>query len=109
MKTCTDQLDPIETQMRDALARVIDPEIGENIVELGLVYGLQVEAGVASVQLTMTSPACPLTEMVLDEAYAELNRALPQDMEIELELVWEPPWHPSMMSDAAKQRLGWSE
>lgn len=108
MKTCADELTPVEALMREALCRVIDPEIGENIVELGLVYGLEADGNQARVHLTMTSPACPLAEVVLDDAYAELDRALPKDMEIDIELVWEPPWQPHMMSDAARQRLGWS-
>lgn len=108
MKTCTDKLSPVETQMRDALSRVIDPEIGENLVELGLVYGIEADGHRASVQLTLTSPACPMGEMVLDDAYAALCEALPQEMEIDIEMVWEPPWDPAMISAAAKQRLGWN-
>lgn len=94
--------------MRDALSRVIDPEIGENLVELGLVYGIEADGNRASVQLTLTSPACPMGEMVLDDAYAALCKALPQEMEIDIEMVWEPPWDPAMISAAAKQRLGWN-
>jgi metal-sulfur cluster biosynthetic enzyme len=108
MKTCTDKLSPVETQMRAALSRVIDPEIGENLVELGLVYGIEADGKRASVQLTLTSPACPMGEMVLDDAYAALCDALPKEMEIDIEMVWEPPWDPAMISAAAKQRLGWN-
>lgn len=108
MKTCTDNLSPMEAKMRDALSRVIDPEIGENLVELGLVYGIEADGKRASVQLTLTSPACPMGEMVLDDAYAALCDALPQEMKIDIEMVWEPPWDPAMISAAAKQRLGWN-
>ena len=94
--------------MREALSRVVDPEIGENLVELGLVYGIEAVGNRASVQLTLTSPACPMGEMVLDDAYAALCDALPQEMEIDIEMVWEPPWDPAMISTAAKQRLGWN-
>ena len=107
MKTCNDPLSPLETTVRDALLRVIDPEIGENIVDLGLVYGIEVEGETARVNLTMTTPACPMGSMVVDEARAELLRALPGTMQIDVQLVWEPPWEPSRISAAAKQRLGW--
>lgn len=106
MKTCNETLTPLETTIRDALLRVIDPEIGENIVDLGLVYGLEVAGETVRVNLTMTTPACPMGSMVLDEADAELRRALP-DMQIDVQLVWEPPWDPSMISAEAKHRLGW--
>ncbi|HEY3327785.1 MAG TPA: metal-sulfur cluster assembly factor [Novimethylophilus sp.] len=107
MKTCNETLSPLEMTVRDALLRVVDPEIGENIVDLGLVYGLEVEGETARVNLTMTTPACPMGSMVMDEARTELIRALPGNMQVDVQLVWEPPWEPSMISAAAKHRLGW--
>ena len=107
MKTCSEPLSPLEQTVRDALSRVIDPEIGENIVDLGLVYGIEVEGNVAKVKLTMTSPACPMGEMLLDDIHATLTRMLPNEMEIHIHLVWQPPWDPSMISAEGKQRLGW--
>ena len=77
MKTCAELSTPLELAVHDALLRVIDPEIGENIVDLGLVYGIEADARSVKVELTMTSPACPMGEMVLDEAHAELAHALP--------------------------------
>lgn len=106
MKTCNDPLSPVETTVRDALLRVIDPEIGGNIVDLGLVYGLEVEGETVRVNLTMTTPACPMGSLVVDEAEAELRRALP-GMQVEVQLVWEPPWEPGMISPEAKHQLGW--
>lgn len=108
MKTCQELLSPVEQAVCNALLQVIDPEIGENIVDLGLVYGIEVEGNVAKVILTMTTPACPMGEMILDDIHATLTRMLPNDMEFDLHLVWEPPWNPSMISADAKQRLGWT-
>lgn len=107
MKTCNEPLSPMERSVRDALLRVIDPEIGENIVDLGLVYGIKVEGNIAKVDLTMTTPACPMGEMLLDDIHATLTRMLPNDVEVDIHLVWEPPWSPSLISAEAKQRLGW--
>lgn len=108
MKTCNEPLLPRELAVRDALLCVIDPEIGENIVDLGLVYGIEVAENVVKVTLTMTTPACPMGEMILDDIQATLTRMLPNDMEFDINLVWEPPWDPSLISAAAKQRLGWT-
>lgn len=58
--------------------------------------------------MTMTSPACPLGETIMDEVYAVLTGGLPQACVPQITLVWEPPWNPSMMSPQSKLRLGWS-
>lgn len=78
-----------------------------NIVDLGLVY--RVEAGPQRVliDMTMTSPACPLGEMISDEVKDVLARGLPQGIVTEVRLVWDPPWQQSMMSKAGKQHFGW--
>ncbi|MCM2322399.1 MAG: metal-sulfur cluster assembly factor [Oligoflexia bacterium] len=101
------QIRPDEEAIRQALAYVIDPELGINIVELGLVYeAVPVENGLR-VSLTMTSPACPLGQHIRDQAEAALREHFPQASPVEVALVWEPPWEPSMMSDSAKTQLGW--
>jgi metal-sulfur cluster biosynthetic enzyme len=76
-------------------------------VDLGLVYGIEIEGNLARITLTMTSPACPMGEMLLDEIHATLTRLLQEDMAFDIRLVWEPPWNPTMISGEAKQRLGW--
>lgn len=93
--------------MRKALLQVIDPEIGENIIDLGLVYGIEVEEKRVKVMLTMTSPACPMGEMLLDDIHASLMKLLPDDIDLDIHLVWDPPWNPRMISEEVKQRLGW--
>lgn len=100
---------PDNELIRTALRLVADPEIGANIVDLGLVYRIAFEEGKVTVDMTMTSPACPMGGMIVDDAYAELSRVLPADIEVDIRVVWEPPWNPSMMSEACRQRLGWSD
>lgn len=107
MKTCNEPLLPQEQLVRDALLQVIDPEAGENIVDLGLVYGIEVRGNIAKVIFTMTTPACPMGDMLLDDIHATLTRMLPDEMECDINLVWDPPWDPDMISAEAKQRLGW--
>ncbi|MDP2247427.1 MAG: metal-sulfur cluster assembly factor [Nitrosomonadales bacterium] len=92
--------------VRDALMKVIDPEIGENIVDLGLVYGIETSESSINVIMTMTSPACPMGEMLLNEVHEELVHTFP-DLEIDIQLIWDPAWDPEMMSNTAKTNLGW--
>ena len=100
---------PDSEAIRAALRHVADPEIGANIVDLGLVYRIEYEGNKLWVDMTMTSPACPMGGMIVDDAYAELARILPKEVEMEIQVVWEPPWKPSMMSEQCRQRLGWSD
>lgn len=91
-----------------ALREVIDPELGANIVDLGLVYGIALDrgAGAVSVVMTLTTPGCPLSDFMDDEIRSRLAH-LPQVHEISVQLVWEPPWSPLMMSADARRSLGW--
>jgi len=93
--------------VRESLRRVMDPEAGMNIVDLGLVYGIGITADTLAVDLTMTSPACPLGEVILEDAAAVLNPLLPAGMRLDLRLVWSPPWDPSRMSEAARRHFDW--
>jgi metal-sulfur cluster biosynthetic enzyme len=90
-----------------ALSRVVDPEISMNIVDVGLVYGVTVDAAMAHVRITMTSAACPVIELIMDEAETELDKVVPPELQIRVELVWEPPWSPERMSPGAKRFMGW--
>ena len=101
---------PIDDQtVRQLLRRVVDPEVAINIVDLGLVYRIDIAPERVLVEMTMTSPACPMGGMIVDDAYAELARILPNEVEMEIQVVWEPPWKPSMMSEQCRERLGWSD
>jgi metal-sulfur cluster biosynthetic enzyme len=98
---------PDETAIRNLLRQVIDPEAGMNIVDLGLVYRVETRAQCVQVEMTMTSPACPLGEMILDQVRDALAPALPTGCAADVRLVWEPPWQAAMMSDAGKRHFGW--
>ena len=90
-----------------ALSCVVDPEVSMSIVDVGLVYGVTVDAARVHVRLTMTSAACPVIELIMDEAEAELDKVVPPELQIHLELLWEPPWSPDRMSPGAKRFMGW--
>ncbi|MBL8278123.1 MAG: metal-sulfur cluster assembly factor [Pelomonas sp.] len=90
-----------------ALHRVVDPEVAMTIVDVGLVYGVTVTAERLHVRLTMTSAACPVVDVILDDVGSELDKVAPADMAVEVELVWEPPWTTERMSDRAKAFMGW--
>jgi metal-sulfur cluster biosynthetic enzyme len=95
-------------QVREALKLVIDPEIGMNVVDLGLVYSTEVTDGDVKIAMTMTSPTCPLGESIAEEAEATVWQRVPGVRSVTVDLVWEPAWHPTMMSETAKATLGWS-
>lgn len=91
-----------------ALRSVVDPEVALSIVDVGLVYGVAVDDhGDAHVRLTMTTPACPVADVILDDVENALARALPGEGRIVTELVWEPPWSPAMMSPLGRSFMGW--
>ena len=100
---------PTEEEIRAVLRSIIDPEIGMNIVDLGLVYGVNITDNRLQVDLTMTTPACPMSEMILDDVRYTLKALAPEGAEIDLNLVWEPPWNASMMTGYARQHFGWDE
>lgn len=94
-------------RVRDALRTVIDPEAGINIVELGLVYRIEQVGAAVLVDVTMTSPTCPMGDMILDEARQAVSAYLPHGISLDLQLVWEPAWGPERMSEKARQLFGW--
>ena len=97
-----------EDDIREALKTVQDPEAGMSIVDLGLVYGIAVEPGRVRVEMTMTSPACPAAPYLVDESAAAIRAIAPEGTDVQVELVWEPPWTPDRMSLEAQARFGWS-
>jgi metal-sulfur cluster biosynthetic enzyme len=96
-----------EEDVKAALRTVEDPEAGMSVLDLGLVYGIALEPGKVRVDMTMTSPACPASEYIVDEAAAAIRAVAPEGTEVEVRLVWEPPWSPERMSGDAQQRFGW--
>ena len=94
--------------VREALRSVDDPEAGMNIVDLGLVYGVTVDDAGVQVDLTMTTAACPMTEMIVEQARAAIEGVAPAGTPIEVNLVWDPPWTPDKMSGIAREHFGWT-
>jgi metal-sulfur cluster biosynthetic enzyme len=90
-----------------ALASVVDPELALSIVDVGLVYGVTVADNRVHVRVTMTSVACPVTELIIEDVEAALDRAVPREMTIAVELVWQPAWSAECMSAAGKAFMGW--
>ncbi len=95
-----------EEQVLEALRDVYDPEIGVNIVDLGLVYNADVEEqGQVNVEMSLTSMGCPAGHMIVqqvEEAVSELDGV----QNVSVQIVWSPPWNPQMMSEDAKMELG---
>lgn len=94
-------------QLREMLRDVLDPELGVDIVSLGLVYGLEVHDRVASVLITTTTPACPLGSYLTDEIERVLALSGAVDR-VEVAITHAPPWSPAMMDAATKRAFGWS-
>lgn len=97
-----------EEDVRSALRMVEDPEAGMSVLDLGLVYGIALQPGKVLVEMTMTSPACPASDYIVDEAAAAIRSAAPEGTDVEVRLVWEPPWTPERMSAEARERFGWA-
>jgi metal-sulfur cluster biosynthetic enzyme len=91
----------------DALGRVVDPEMALTILDVGLVYRVAVDDATARVVMTMTSAACPVADLIVEDVEIELERVLPRDRFIEVDVVWEPPWTRERMSDRARRFMGW--
>jgi metal-sulfur cluster biosynthetic enzyme len=98
---------PDEAAVWEALRTVVDPEVGENVVELGLVYRVDCAPGRVEVDLTMTSPACPMAGSIAGDAERAIRDACAQAREVRVAIVYDPPWTPERMSEAARQRFGW--
>ena len=92
--------------IRDALRTVIDPELGINIVDLGLVYRVEIDGSRVRVVMTMTSPACPLGDYLKDLVRSAVGSSVPDVQDVAVTLVWEPRWNADMMSDDARRQLG---
>lgn len=95
-----DRLEELEEAMRD----VVDPELGINVVDLGLVYGITEDDDIVTVDMTLTSAACPLTDVIEDQARGALVRSeLAADLHINW--VWLPPWGPDKITDDGRDQL----
>jgi metal-sulfur cluster biosynthetic enzyme len=97
---------PTEEDVMDALSNVIDPELGLDFVELGLIYGVEVTDGHVKVTFTLTTPGCPIGPQV-NEQIEEFVGELDGVRTVESEMVFVPPWSPELMSEDAKFALGY--
>lgn len=96
----------IEAQVVEALRTCFDPEIPVNIYDMGLIYDLKVNTeGAVTIQMTLTSPHCPAVQSLPAEVESKA-RAVSGVTDVKIDLVWEPPWDPSKMSEAARLQLG---
>ena len=100
---------PSTEEVETVLRRVVDPEVGINVVDLGLVYGIDLSPGRIGVRLTMTTPACPVGGHLRDQARRFMQERFPDVGAIEVELVLDPPWHPGLMKEEARKALGWGD
>lgn len=100
---------PEEGKVWEALRAVIDPEIGLNIVDLGLIYDLGITSeGTVRIEMTLTTPGCPLHTAIHDAIHGVLA-PIPGVRSVDLDLVWLPPWTPEMITPAGRRSLGWPE
>jgi FeS assembly SUF system protein len=96
----------LESNVIEAIRKVYDPEIPINIHELGLIYGIEIEPpGVVKIKMTLTAPTCPEAGAIPGRVEAAVNE-VPGVSGVVVDLVWDPPWNPEKMSDAAKLQLG---
>lgn len=90
-----------------ALKRVVDPELSLDVVDVGLVYGVTVDDTGLHVRMTMTSAACPVVDVIIEDVEAQLDRVTPEGLVIAVELVWTPAWTPRRLSASARRFMGW--
>ncbi len=95
----------LEEQVIDALRTVYDPEIPVNIYELGLIYDIEAKTRDIVIRMTLTSPGCPVAGSLPIEVESKLLE-IPEVKSVKVELVWDPPWNPDMISEAGKLQLG---
>ena len=87
------------------LKECYDPEIGMSIVDLGFIYGVKIDKNKVHIKMTLTTPGCPMHSFIVEDVRDKVNK-LKDVEEVNVELVWDPPWTPDRMSDEAKKKLG---
>ena len=97
--------DDLREPVTRALAGVVDPELALGIVDLGLVLSVDIDDARAHVRITMTTAACPVTGVIVADCETALDRVIPEDRRIEVEVAWDPPWSPDRVSERARRFL----
>lgn len=105
-ETAQQPVTDLKDRMLTALQSVIDPELGCDLVNLGLIYGLRLTDGVATVTMTLTTMGCPITQVLQSMIETALSK-LPEINAVQIKLVWEPAWTPDRMSRYARMALGY--
>jgi len=101
--TVEQQTDSAQEDLLEALRDVVDPELGINVVDLGLIYGVTLdEHGICTVDMTLTSAACPLTDVIEDQARSATEGLVE---ELRINWVWMPPWGPDKITDDGREQL----
>lgn len=97
----------LEAEVAEAIRTVYDPELPVNVYDLGLIYGIDIDtdAGTVSVRMTLTSPACPVAGELPGQVRSAIGKAVRWATDVDVEVVWDPPWTPDCMSDAARLEL----
>lgn len=98
----------IEDEVRAALMEVMDPELGISVVDLGLIYGIEVLGGRAEVKMTFTTPACPMLNHIISDVEGAVKK-VKGVKEVDVQLVWEPRWTPERITEEGKKKLGLKE
>ena len=102
-----DEIVKVERQIVDTLRNIYDPEIPLNIYDLGLIYEIDYTPdGVATIRMTLTAPNCPMADFLVEEVHRQVGKVRGVE-EVSVEIVFEPPWDRSMMSEEALMELGW--
>ncbi len=98
---------PSERDILRVLHGVSDPEVGVNIVDLGLIYSIRIDGDKVRIVMTMTTPACPMHTYLTAEVREAILAEFEEISEVEVQLVWEPAWSPRMISERGRRQLGW--
>ena len=96
---------PTQQEITEVLKTCYDPEIPVNIVDLGLIYNIDINNSKVGIKMTLTAPGCPMSGMIMDEIKTKVGQ-VKGVKDVEVDMLWDPPWSPEKMSQEAKLQLG---
>jgi len=97
-----------EEEVMEVLEKIVDPETKVDIVNMGFVYNIEVDGGKVDIEMTLTTPGCPMQKVFVSKVKESVG-SMDDVEDVEVSLVFEPPWSPEMMSQSAKKKLGWNK